>query len=101
MGWQWAKVTIQSSDSSLPKTHAGTFLHTSTHAPPILVHKFEMRKTATKKGKGSSVSAVSAPLPLVDVICCVETFNSDGIDSSSSHIQTLKVGDLSSHHDNL
>ena len=30
-------------------------------------------------------------LPLSEVICCVETFNSDGVDSSQRNIKILQV----------
>jgi hypothetical protein len=68
-----------------------------------------MRKTAAaKKGKSPASSsggdsktkttAKSSRLPLESVHCCVETFNSDGVDSSNGFIQILKVKPLFCYH---
>lgn len=43
-----------------------------------------MRKTTNKRIKENK-------LPLNGVICCVETFNSDGVDSSQINSKILQV----------
>jgi hypothetical protein len=97
-------------------TFLGTFLkHTNSHPTntevtiQIRKTKKEMRKTAAaKKGKSPASSsggdsktkttAKSSRLPLESVHCCVETFNSDGVDSSNGFIQILKVKPLFCFH---
>jgi hypothetical protein len=91
------------------ETHQLSFHQHRSHNPNSKNEKKEMRKTAAaKKGKSPASSsggdsktkttAKSSRLPLESVHCCVETFNSDGVDSSNGFIQILKVKPLFCFH---